>query len=516
MNPVRALALRPRLRLLALTLWALLVALSLVQGLSDIHRQNLEVAIEGARNMFDMVLLTRAWNAEHGGVYVPVTGNTRPNPYLKHPKRDVQTLDGQRLTLINPAFMTRQIAEMAEQRGEVVFHITSLKPIRPANAADPWEREALRAFESGADERQGFEDRDGERYLRYMAPLPVTRACLKCHAEQGYRLGDVRGGISVTQSYSPFQEAARPREWLMIALHFVVFVLFAGVSWWFLAQLGRGWLQLEGKLAELRDTRDQLLQSEKMASLGRMVAGFAHEINTPVGVAVGAVSDNADTLDRIDRMLAAEEVSERELVARLADLRQGSGLALANLQRAADLVARFKRASVDQASEQARRFEMAELIADVRVSLTSLLKRLPIRFEVDCPEGLKIYGHPGQLGQILTNLIQNSVTHGFDGGKRAGTIRILVSTPAPGRLHLVYADDGAGAAPGVVERIFEPFFTTRREEGGSGLGMYLCYNLVTAKLGGTISCEGREGEGLRFLIDIPYVRRLDNESGSKQ
>jgi len=223
-----------------------------------------------------------------------------------------------------------------------------------------------------------------------------------------------------------------------------------------------------------------------------------------VGVAVGAVSDNADTLERIDRMLEGEEVSERDLVARLGDLRQGAELALGNLRRASDLVRRFKRASVDRASDQPRLFEMGDLIDDVRASLTNELKRLPIRFEVDCPPRLGIYSTPGLLQQVLTNLIQNSVTHGLAGGSRPGVIRIQVATPVPGQLRLIYEDDGLGVEPRVAERIFEPFFTTRRDEGGSGLGMYLCYNIVTVQLHGAIDCESGPGAGVRFTITFPF------------
>ncbi|MEW6165938.1 MAG: diguanylate cyclase [Pseudomonadota bacterium] len=167
--------------------------------------QNIDaVARERGRVLFGLIELTRDWNAQHGGVYVPVTETTQPNTYLEHPLRDQTTVEGRRLTMVNPAFMTRQIAELAERKTGVRFHITSLKPIRPANAADAWEAEALRAFESGAaaervDFFSAFPFPDTPRPAhRYMAPLLVKRPCLKCHEQQGYQVGDIRGGISVT------------------------------------------------------------------------------------------------------------------------------------------------------------------------------------------------------------------------------------------------------------------------------------------------------------------------------
>jgi diguanylate cyclase (GGDEF)-like protein/PAS domain S-box-containing protein len=162
------------------------------------------IAEERGRVIFNLIELTRDWNARHGGVYVPVTETTQPNPYLEHPRRDVKTLDGRELTMINPAFMTRQFAELAEQASGVRFHITSLKPIRPANAADAWEKESLEIFEGGKQKERieffsAFEFNERMRPAhRYMAPLHIKPPCLKCHEKQGYKVGDIRGGISVT------------------------------------------------------------------------------------------------------------------------------------------------------------------------------------------------------------------------------------------------------------------------------------------------------------------------------
>ncbi|TCJ11879.1 DUF3365 domain-containing protein [Parasulfuritortus cantonensis] len=161
-----------------LLVWAGMTALSLHANLDDQRRHGFEVATEGIRHVFRMVVLTRAWNADHQGVYVPVTDTVQPNPYLKHRLRDLTTEQGVRLTMINPAYMTRQLSEMAKAEGEVAFHITSRKPLRPANAPDDWERQALDAFERGLKERIELVGTGGGRLLRYMAPLPSPRpAC---------------------------------------------------------------------------------------------------------------------------------------------------------------------------------------------------------------------------------------------------------------------------------------------------------------------------------------------------
>jgi len=158
-----------------------------------------QIALAQANAMFQQVVDARSWNASHGGVYVKVDEDTQPNPYLEVPDRDLTLENGQRLTLINPAYMTRQIAEIGLNRDDVVIHLTSLKPIRPANGPTLWEETALRSFENSVDHRAGFTLNPEDRQMfQYMKPLLVEKNCLKCHEKQGYKVGDIRGGISVS------------------------------------------------------------------------------------------------------------------------------------------------------------------------------------------------------------------------------------------------------------------------------------------------------------------------------
>jgi diguanylate cyclase (GGDEF)-like protein/PAS domain S-box-containing protein len=196
-----------RYRLVLLLLYSIAALFFLGLGAFELRRIEASadaVALERGRVLFGLVELTRDWNARHGGIYVPVTEETQPNPYLEHPRRDIETVDGRQLTMVNPAFMTRQLAELAEKSTGIRFHITSLKPIRPGNEADPWETESLQLFQVGTlKERVAFVDgflfHDTTRPAhRYMAPLLVKGPCMKCHEQQGYSLGDIRGGISVT------------------------------------------------------------------------------------------------------------------------------------------------------------------------------------------------------------------------------------------------------------------------------------------------------------------------------
>lgn len=504
---IRSVVVQRPWRLVLWAIYALLVGLSLRASIQGIQQHNLEVARESARNIFRMIVLARQWNASHQGVYVPVTPQTQPNPYLEDPRREIQSAtDGRVLTLVNPAYMTRMMSELSAANAEVSFRSTSLVPLNPNNAPDPWERDALRRFESDVREVSALSDNGkGQVVFRYMAPLFVTKECLGCHAKQAYRVGDVRGAISIKQSYAPLLEAARPSERTSMLAHGLVFLLLVGISWWSMEHLRSSWTALESNIDELRQTRDELVRNEKMASLGRMVAGFAHELNTPVGIALGSISHNEETLRQVDALLRQEDVSEPELRSHLATLQQGGELALSSLKRAADLVQRFKRSSIDQSSEQPRVFRLRELMEDVVHSLQDQLRKSAVKVTLECPHELTLNGVPGLLEQVLTNLLQNSLQHGFADGTRAGNIHIAVGATQAGRVHLTYTDDGLGMSAEAAQRIFEPFFTTRRGKGGSGLGMFICYNIVTEQLRGTIRLTSQPGAGVRFDISFPGV-----------
>lgn len=180
--------------------WTIIIICLAIWSIRTLDEQTSEVLLSQARSFFKLIVTTRYWNALHGGVYVPVTAETQPNPYLDIPERDIKTETGELLTLINPAYMTRQIAELASARDQVQFHITSSKPLRPDNVATPWEAEALSTFLSGNDEYYDWwaDEQATKRYFRYMAPLWTEQPCLRCHEQQGYAEGELRGGISVT------------------------------------------------------------------------------------------------------------------------------------------------------------------------------------------------------------------------------------------------------------------------------------------------------------------------------
>lgn len=213
--------------IILILLWTVLAAASLWWNVSHQKEEILKIVLIQARLTFEKDLLYRRWASSQGGVYVGVSEGTPPNPYLTVPDRDVKTSAGQTLTLMNPAYMTRQINEMAEKEHSFHGHITSLKPIRPGNSPDPWEKSALQAFERGVKEVTGIEKIGDEDHMRLMRPLVTEESCLKCHAKQGYKAGDIRGGISVSIAMAPYYDLLEAGRIRLSLIHGIVWLFFA-------------------------------------------------------------------------------------------------------------------------------------------------------------------------------------------------------------------------------------------------------------------------------------------------
>jgi diguanylate cyclase (GGDEF)-like protein len=206
------------------------IGVSLVWNVGQIRQKFLEIARAQAVITLEKNVISRHWSAGHGGVYVPITNDTPPNPYLATiPERDITTPSGKKLTLINPAYMMRQIYEIEKKGGYSFFgHITSLNPIRPQNAPDPWERNALQTFQQGTSEVSTLETIKGKKYFRLIRPLKVEESCLKCHAAQGYKQGDIRGGISVSILMEPLLTIMRKRIYQFTISHIILWLIGLG------------------------------------------------------------------------------------------------------------------------------------------------------------------------------------------------------------------------------------------------------------------------------------------------
>ncbi len=258
---------------------------------------------------------------------------------------------------------------------------------------------------------------------------------------------------------------------------------------------------LEQSLEQVHQTQEQLIQAEKLASLGSMVAGVAHEINTPLGNCVLAASSLKDTVDEVLLAVSSGVVNKQQFVHNMEQLRSGFELLNTNLNRGADLVGRFKQVAADQSFEERRKFLMSELLQDTLTAMSPRLKRGRCNLLCDCDERIELDSYPGDFSQILMNLIINSLIHGFN-ERPGGSINIEVAHSS-NHLQIEYSDSGAGLSEEACQRLFEPFYTTNRERGGTGLGMAIIHNLITQRLGGSIQLASGVGEGIRFIIRTP-------------
>ncbi|CBS88839.1 putative sensor histidine kinase (plasmid) [Azospirillum lipoferum 4B] len=261
----------------------------------------------------------------------------------------------------------------------------------------------------------------------------------------------------------------------------------------------------ERALCELKATQASLIQAEKMASLGQLVAGVAHEVNTPIGITITGASQLQALIEELSQRHAAGALKKSDFQRFLSDGVEMANLILSNSTRAANLVQSFKLVAVDQSSDERRAFLLRDYIDELLRSLHPTYKtRAALTIAVDCPADLELDGYPGALSQILTNLIMNALIHALD-PEQPGRIAISARPCAGDMVELSVADDGNGIAAEVLPKIFDPFFTTRRGSGGSGLGLHIVYNLVTGRLHGTIGVESHPGQGTRFTLHFPRV-----------
>ncbi|WP_062063804.1 GAF domain-containing sensor histidine kinase [Cellvibrio sp. OA-2007] len=262
---------------------------------------------------------------------------------------------------------------------------------------------------------------------------------------------------------------------------------------------------LQEALRNLNHTQAKLIESEKLASLGRLVSGLAHEINTPLGIAVTSSSHCLSELKRVQALYKDEALNEAEFAQFLAELDDGLGLINNNLSRATTLVHNFKLSGSIHASTEEEQFELRSCIDLTLKSLQPLLKKNHIDCQLMPSAEIALNSYPGAIAQIITNLITNSIHHAFSHAEhehKEKQIRIQLTQTAE-QITLHYRDNGCGIAPDIRPQIFEPFFTTARRTGGSGLGLSIVYNLVTQKLGGDIVIDEDQSHGASFRIDIP-------------
>jgi signal transduction histidine kinase len=260
----------------------------------------------------------------------------------------------------------------------------------------------------------------------------------------------------------------------------------------------------EAALRHLRETQNSLIEAEKLAALGRLVAGVAHEVNNPVGISLTVAS----SLERKTALFAAEvargDLRRSSLHDYLATSRDASSQLVANLNRAAELIQSFKQVAVDRNYSDQRNFELGDLTEQVMMSLRPGLRKNNLTLNLDCQPNVTMKSYPGPFGQVLTNLFMNAVAHAFPDGK-GGTVAIKVRECSPDTVEIVFSDNGCGMSLDVRRHAFDPFFTTRRDRGGTGLGLHIVHNIVTNRLGGRLDLDSEPGSGTKIRIILPRV-----------
>jgi signal transduction histidine kinase len=270
---------------------------------------------------------------------------------------------------------------------------------------------------------------------------------------------------------------------------------------------------VEKRTRHLREAQDQLVQAEKLASLGGLVAGVAHEINTPLGVGLTGASHALDRANELKRQVDTGAIKRSELTSALTDIVNAGEIVIKNLNRADHLVQSFKRIAADQTSERPETIDLGQYIQDVLRSLEPTIKRAQVDVQATLPDGLRLTTQPGAIAQVVTNLIQNAIIHAFEGVDQP-QIKIAIGGNLPGKsdgtdlLTITVTDNGRGMSDDVRAKAFDPFFTTKRGAGGTGLGLHIVHNLVAGVLGGNLSLSSTLGQGTTFTIDLPrnYVR----------
>ncbi|MGQ0466475.1 MAG: trifunctional serine/threonine-protein kinase/ATP-binding protein/sensor histidine kinase [Sporichthyaceae bacterium] len=380
------------------------------------------------------------------------------------------------------------------ERGEFLPIVDGEVQVPPGAAPAALARYVARLGEAqvvadlGADEAFGAEEYVRRHRPRSAAALPITRS--------GRRLGVLY--LENRLLAGAFTQGRLELLRLLgdqLAISLENARLYTGLE----ADVAERTRELAASVHELQLMQAQIVESEKLAALGSLVAGVAHEVNTPVGVAVTAASHLADRTREFTAAYGTAPLRRSTLIEWLSTVAESSELIHANLSRATALVGSFKQVAVDQSSEACRRFEIGPYLHDVVASLRPNLRRAEVEVHIECAPELHLVSYPGALAQVVTNLVLNALAHAFDD---RGRIDIRVASEPDG-VALSFCDDGRGIAPDVLPRIFEPFFTTARGQGGSGLGLHVVHNLVTQRLGGTISVRSTPGQGTRFALTIP-------------
>jgi signal transduction histidine kinase len=270
------------------------------------------------------------------------------------------------------------------------------------------------------------------------------------------------------------------------------------------AKLEQSNQELAVALSSLKLVQGELFRAEKMAALGSLVAGVAHELNTPIGIGVTLASSLQDSARDMHRTVLSGKVTRAQMDEWVKSTEHGCEILLRSMERAADLIQSFKQVAVDQSGNEKRRFNLCKMVQEVVYTHAPLYRKTAFRLEQSVPENITMDSFPGALGQVLVNLLNNAILHGFE-GRTEGLMSISARLLGADQVEITFSDDGCGIKPEHLKRVFDPFFTTKLGQGGSGLGMHIVYNLVTDVLKGSIRIESQAEQGTQITLILPLA-----------
>ena len=462
--------------------WTGCIAASILWNLLE-HRENiLKIARNSAQITFENDVLYRKWAAKQGGVYVPISEDTPPNPYLNIPNREVTTSSGLSLTLVNPAYMARQVNQMATDLHGSLGHITSLNPIRPENKPDSWEEAALKSLANGIKEVASLEKIEDKEYMRMMRPFVAEKSCLKCHAAQGYKEGDIRGGISVSVPMEPLWTIERPHFMKMWLAH--LFLWMTGIAGIVIVKknLIKQVFAREKAEAALMERTTQLESANK--ELESFSYTVAHDLRAPLraidGYSKMILRKHADNFDEESRAKFSVIRDNTRLMGQLIE----DLLALSRLGRA-----EMSTVTVD----------IGGLIREIweELKATNPDRRLTLKI-VEIPP---CRGDGGLIKQVLVNLLSNAVK--FTRKRKEAVIEV-------GGYHqdseIVYSvrDNGVGFDMRYYDKMFGVFQRLHSADDfeGTGVGLAIVQRIIH-RHGGRVWAESEPDKGATFYFSLP-------------
>ncbi|PXX98761.1 hypothetical protein DF185_15390 [Marinifilum breve] len=493
-----------------------LVVSSLVWNIQNEKKTTYKLAKVEATGNQNKDLTWRRWATLHGGVYVPITDKIQPNNYLNFvPKRDVTTTDGQKLTLINPAYMTRLAHELELEISGEIGHITSLNPIRPENKADEWETNALKQFESGAKEHCSIETINGKEYLRYMRPMYVEKGCLKCHANQGYQLGDIRGGFSVAIPMDKYETIIKAKISDLVFFH--IFILAIGLFLGWLAyrrtlhsvkernesqeiiRKNEKLLKIQNK--ELRKSKEKAEESDRLKTI--FLQNMSHEIRTPMNAILGFSS------------LIPGEFHDKEKLTEYTNIINQRGKDLLCIINDLLDISKIESEKVELHIEQFNLNTLLNEVKGVALALQSRFEKFhinvmfPLSFDSD---NIILCSDKGRLKQVFANLISNAFKFTLE-----GKITIGYHLSA-NKIYFHVEDTGIGIPEKELDNVFNRFTQVEQEttriHDGTGLGLSIAKGIIKL-LNGQIGVESEVNKGSKFTFYIPF-EEVDSAKGQQQ